>query len=836
MNQRHNHIAHQLLAGNVAKSAALFSELLESRKRELAESITQTLTEIQWRSTEVVNSALDAEIYCGFEAETVWDGDAAGRIDIETLTADELDEMSFDDVEVQDFIREQRGNSVVDEIYGDYIDALADSAAYNDAYSQTFDGMRSSIIDDDNRLEEFLSDTDAAETYAEDIGEYRQKQIEYLQHQRRRREEQRDTEAELLQDPDRRSDTDHVARQTARVEHITQVIAALDRELARYQSDDIDQQALLREYFRDEHTNGALEFFDWANKVVEREHEDDIREQAWQDAQEEYPIDLWIEHQDRTLSRFLRTYDIYVADSDGYIDQIGEYVYQGWITNQSEFDDYVSGEYNTTGDDPTIWHIETDSSIQGGLGAEIVSPVYDSPREMLDEMFALFDWLVRQGVTTNRSTGLHVTMSMPGSPGQINPVKMAVMLDDVYLLKQFDRLGNSYTQSQLQRLIDSASAAAKGSGDLSGVEQALAPAISTEKMRSINFKDAANNEGNRLIEFRIAGGANYINQVDKVRDAVVRYATTMQLAYDADAYKREYATKLARLLNRATEIGASSDDALLQSLLQAVKELGITSPTSVSELIRELFRKQDTPSHDKAVFLTLRVMASAMASNQTKNKPTTRIARLLRSALQKTNRTPEQIAELVVTDLSYFDKHRVVHALAELLAAPKLLDHFEVSPIKRIIQYDPRSETLLVKGSVLNHMEKDTLDKINPETDIIKTSVNIRHEINRLGNKELRFGRNASKEDVLPKLQKSVNEYLGLLERTLGGPLYHEPLITERGDYWVLTENWTMKTTSIQDNTWYHLGIHTSSQSRVDAKKLFRRLRDMGVYVDDVYN
>ena len=83
---------------------------------------------------------------------------------------------------------------------------------------------------------------------------------------------------------------------------------------------------------------------------------------------------------------------------------------------------------------------------------------------MLAEMEKFFTWFKSEGVVTNSSTGLHITMSYNPQDGETvnheegsslvtaNKVKMAVLLGDQYLLSQWGRDRNTYTKSQLKDL------------------------------------------------------------------------------------------------------------------------------------------------------------------------------------------------------------------------------------------------------------------------------------------------------------------------------------------------------------------------------------------------
>jgi len=412
-------IMQQLAQGRTQDAQQVFSQIV---KHSLAEALQtdkhQTLTEIKWRSSEVVNSALDAAIYCGFEAETVWD---PGLIPVATLTADDVDSLRFDDSAIQDLILEQhwQAEKIIEKIRMAYFDGIIESPDYSETLDEVTRREVSRVMEEPSRLEEFIAEELDFDEIEEDFEDWREGLIYFSQNKIKEKQEH-------LEDPEINQNPEAVKKLKRMIEILQDQIAEFDS-----QSPDYNQQEALQEYIKQETDSDASEQFQqWAERVVDKEYQDEIFDQAWEETMERYSIDDWIEDEAGSLSNFLRDYDVYVAEDDeGNIEQIGEMIYDGWISSDSDFSDYLAGEYNTTGDDPTIWHIETDSSISGGAGAEIVSPVYETPREMLTEMFSLFEWLQGEGGESNQSTGLHVTMSMPGTQSEVNAVKMAVMLE-----------------------------------------------------------------------------------------------------------------------------------------------------------------------------------------------------------------------------------------------------------------------------------------------------------------------------------------------------------------------------------------------------------------------
>lgn len=818
-------IMQQLAQGRTQDAQQVFSQIVQ---HSLAEALQtdrhQTLTEIKWRSTEVVNSALDAAIYCGFEAETVWDPDL---IQEATLTTDEVDSLRFDDSAIQDLILSEVSNDVISQIRNDYFDGITDSAAYYDVLDKATRRAVFRVMEEPSRLDDFVAEELDFDEIEEDFEAWRQGLVDFSRKKIQDKQEH-------LDDPEIQANPNAVEKQQRMIDIYQDQIAQFDSDSADY-----DQQEALREYIKQESGSVAHDrFHDWAAGIVDDEYQDEVNDETWQEVMDSYTIDDWIEDQDGSLSNFLRGYDIYVMEDDeSSIEQIGEMVYDGWISSNSDFSDYLAGEYNTTGDDPTIWHIETDSSIQGGAGAEIVSPVYETPRQMLAEMFSLFDWLQGEGAESNQSTGLHVTMSMPGTQSEVNAVKMAVMLDDVYLLKQFARLDNIYTKSQLERLKDQAQSVATGSErSIEELEKMLETSISRQKFRSIHLKGSSNDEGNQLIEFRIAGGGDYLDDRDKVQDAVVRYATTMQLGYDSDAYRREYATKLVRMLNKSIDLDIgeqpASTDNTLQILTQAFKELGITNSSVRNVVVRKLKwlnthmpNMPDQSDREKLELYKDNVreiiyeMAEAVTEGQIKEQPTARIARMLRTVLNTVGLGIVELAggiQKAYMRGDYLDDWDLaeerISALAKLLAAPKLLDKFGIEKIRRIIKLKPGG-TLLVLGSAINQVLAGEYDQIDPDVDFATIDESLQTDLRRLGRNTTGITDTNSKEyqtTVLPEIQARIKTILDRIEEELAwvtlkrtnAPVWAKHFVRpETGD--VETALTADLTKPVEANQWY---------------------------------
>ena len=216
-----------------------------------------------------------------------------------------------------------------------------------------------------------------------------------------------------------------------------------------------------------------------------------------------------------------------------------------------------------------MWYIEPDESIMSGnkdmMGIEVVSPPMPV-LVMLDQMKNVFAWADNQGAQTNETTGLHIGVSIVGlKADQIDYVKLALFLGDQYVLQQFGREANTYTQSSLATIKAIAGGDVAGTrlfGLRKGLYQSVSRSIqiaNTGKYFSINVHDD-------YIEFRSMGG-DYLSQFDNIQNIVLRYVRAYAVAADPLAEKQEYAKKLFKIMN------PSGDDRLTPFIQYAMGDL-----------------------------------------------------------------------------------------------------------------------------------------------------------------------------------------------------------------------------------------------------------------------
>jgi len=220
----------------------------------------------------------------------------------------------------------------------------------------------------------------------------------------------------------------------------------------------------------------------------------------------------------------------------------------------------ASGGYHGTKRGTGFFILEPDSSIEsddGEAGLELVSPPMPLAQclEYLDKVFA---WADSRGCRTNSSTGFHMGISIPDqSRENVDHLKFTLFLGDDYVLKQFGRESNSYAKSMMKEMTQKLKNLSAGSGrmDAEGMLRAFKDGLNSSAAKfvktslttthdryvTVNIKD-------KYIEVRSAGG-DYLGDLPKIKNTLLRYVRAMGLAADPEAEKQEYAKKLYKFLS-----------------------------------------------------------------------------------------------------------------------------------------------------------------------------------------------------------------------------------------------------------------------------------------------
>lgn len=513
------HIGHDILDKMTIKKSHKKNSLKRRIKKLTRKRLGEApLCEINFNTKEIVTDALDSPVRCGFEAETSWEN-------ISGSSGEDVNDMGWDEVSDSIYISSS-DNDYVMEGFSEYVRENLVSDYYDDVMERYVENER----DEDSSYTRFMEDGSDAPTI-DAVEEYKNNFQE--------------------EDP---------------------------KEYENREEDGWEKINWIREYIDEEYEDSYLDFI--------RDYLDDdgeVHQEAYEEAERDTSIDEWIGNEFYSMANFLDDYGIDYSElsGEGGLHEIAELL-QEWSKENSEFTQYPEvGDYGNTSGDAENWAVETDSSIDsGGQGAEIISPVYETPREMLEELKSFCEWLEEKGADTNGSTGLHVTMSWYGENPKFtqddddkfwgtdatgpNKLKMASLLGDTYLLQTFGRENNSYTKQQSKNIKKKANDAkihsGRGTEGFADIEAELLKGIDGGKFNSINFKSQVDRKTKtNLIEFRIGGGDDYHKDVPKIIKAVIRYATVMKAGY-TDAFNKDYATAIHRIVHGAGKINPDDMD------------------------------------------------------------------------------------------------------------------------------------------------------------------------------------------------------------------------------------------------------------------------------------
>lgn len=176
-----------------------------------------------------------------------------------------------------------------------------------------------------------------------------------------------------------------------------------------------------------------------------------------------------------------------------------------------------------------LWHITFDTSLrmpEGYYSHELVSPVF--PLETgLDVLKKVFTWMKLNRCITNYTTGFHVNLSFKDKElnSKIDPLKLILFLDEEGILRQFQRLRNSFCQGHQGVLRYYAYEGVYKS------ENDLRKGLIIEKEMFVNLEKF---KKKKYLEFRGMGNRNYHKRYDEVVSNILHFVDCMEASIDAN--------------------------------------------------------------------------------------------------------------------------------------------------------------------------------------------------------------------------------------------------------------------------------------------------------------
>ena len=211
-----------------------------------------------------------------------------------------------------------------------------------------------------------------------------------------------------------------------------------------------------------------------------------------------------------------------------------------------------NGEYGLT----------TDGSLNApndpkDAGLEFISPPLTID-EMISDLQKVRRWARIHRCYTNEETG-HINVSIRGANwDNLDYVKLAILLGDQHVLEQFGRTGNMYAASAFEKIEtqirNSPDTAMQMLEQMRKYMNAIASRtlhdLKTEKYTSINLKLKFSPEKQR-VEFRSPGGDYLGKNFDLIENTILRFVVALNSALDVNSDRREYISKLYKLLQKS---------------------------------------------------------------------------------------------------------------------------------------------------------------------------------------------------------------------------------------------------------------------------------------------
>ena len=215
----------------------------------------------------------------------------------------------------------------------------------------------------------------------------------------------------------------------------------------------------------------------------------------------------------------------------------------------------ISTRYHAAPRKPGEYAIEPDSSItpndeddETETGLEFISPPLPIG-EMLSDLSKVKQWAEENECYTNSSTGLHINVSVPVLTENLDYVKLVLLLGDKFVLDQFGRSSNNFTQSSMLKIKSAAKSnpaivdelLMQMKNQLSTLANKLVRGFIATKRVSVHMKEG-------YIEFRSPGGDWLGKNFDLIENTLLRFVVALDAACDPEKYRKEYLTKLYKVL------------------------------------------------------------------------------------------------------------------------------------------------------------------------------------------------------------------------------------------------------------------------------------------------
>lgn len=195
------------------------------------------------------------------------------------------------------------------------------------------------------------------------------------------------------------------------------------------------------------------------------------------------------------------------------------------------------------------WDVIDDGSLQNG--AEIISEVFEDIQDGFESMIEIFDMISDdEHIHTSGRTGFHINIgTWRGTEiDEVDWLKFLVIYRSGRLLDEFSRRMNVFSRDKLGKIIESLERMDLKPfyNNMEGINYIVLG--SSVKNSAINLSKLRNDG---IIEIRAVGNSGYETKAGYIIEEVKKIIRALEIAGNREAYQKEYAKKLYKLLSSA---------------------------------------------------------------------------------------------------------------------------------------------------------------------------------------------------------------------------------------------------------------------------------------------
>lgn len=233
--------------------------------------------------------------------------------------------------------------------------------------------------------------------------------------------------------------------------------------------------------------------------------------------------------------------------------------------------------------------IVPDESVNDGV--EIVTEVYDDFNKAISDLGNALEFIQNSPYfSTSSQTGLHVNIGTFNNDEvqKIDLFKFLTVLNEDFVLKDFERINSTYAKSQSRSLNNALKSYIDNLKDYDKLRFKLNNSLlsMSQKFDVVNLSKL-NDYG--YVEFRGMGG-NYDTKFQQIKTNIKKYIRAFEIAGDPNAYRNEYIKVLSKILpNQNTEKSLTPlQKVFVDGGIKNIDKFNLSNPSDFLTALREI--------------------------------------------------------------------------------------------------------------------------------------------------------------------------------------------------------------------------------------------------------